>query len=407
MKQCFMVILATIVLTSIWLSGCGVSDNYMPNDEVQQKQQELEAQVKALQEELRQLKEQKKNETLQQAETYYEIIKFAGSRSPTTIKAVSSITVEEIGKSLAANSKMWSLVEATEDSVLMSRCQPEGEWNWIPCSGVYLKDYAEVKYRELMSEYYSQQYIDDQLYILEQAREESIAQAAQAAKEEAERKAAIDNLPVTYARKGSGRTPTFWTLSGSSNQYKLTLTTGWDGNISINWYQEDTSGTGSSLITLKANQVWRSTGISFGFPDAVEAGKTYEYIFNWNQSQKAVFFDITNVPTDGEWTITVSQMEPTTLRPLIDITLVVEYDGEFAYQSTTSSTWGISWRGVFSDNYSKVMENIQIPIHFRARKEDGGDNPLVLKIIYEGQVVTEDTAIGEDDEAWVYWEGPR
>ena len=100
-------------------------------------------------------------------------------------------------------------------------------------------------------------------------------------------------------------------------------------------------------------------------------------------------------------------MDTPTPRPQIGITLVVEYDGEFAYQSTTGSSWGISWRGVLSDNYSKVMENVQLPRHWRARKHDGGVNPLVLKIIYEGQVVAEDTAIGEDDEAWVYWEGPQ
>ena len=53
-KRWFMILL--VILTSMWLSGCGVSDDYVPKekyDELQQKQEQLQY-------ELNQLREQKK-----------------------------------------------------------------------------------------------------------------------------------------------------------------------------------------------------------------------------------------------------------------------------------------------------------------------------------------------------------
>lgn len=251
-----------------------------------------------------------------------------------------------------------------------------------------------------------QQHIQGQLYTIKQAAAQAAKEEADRLKEKADRLAAIDNLPVTYTMKGNDRTPSFWTPSGSSNyQYKLTLTTTWDGDISINWYQEDASGTGSSLITMQTMQVWRSTGISFGFPESVEAGKTYEYIFNWNKSHEVVFFNITNVPADGEWTITVSQMDVITLRPKVDITVVVEYEGRWAYQATSSSSWSFVWYGR-SGNENKVFENIQLPWFYRAQIDEEGTGSLVVKLLYNGQVVAQDTAIGKGGIARVLWEGP-
>ena len=263
----------------------------------------------------------------------------------------------------------------------------------------HVRDYAEGKYTELMSKYYSQQYINDQLALLEKPTE--------TVEEKVVEKAIVNTLPFTYTGKGNGRTPAFKFPSQTpSYQCKLTFTTTWDGDISMTWYLEDLSKMNPPFVVPV--QIWRSTGISFGLPDSVEAGKTYEYIFNRKSTSNAYFLEIGNVPTDGEWTITVSQMDTPTPRPQIGITLVVEYDGEFAYQSTyDGNSWGISWAGVFSGNYSKVWENVQIPRHWRARKEDGGSSSLVLKIIYNGEVVAENTAIGEDNEAWVYWEGPK
>lgn len=273
MKRYLIAVIIIPVLVSGLLLGC---DSVPPSEPTNS---ELQAQVETLQEELNQLREQEKVKALKQAGTYYAILEFCAIGS-SGASGIQILTADAVTNTLKASGAFWGLIKATEDPYLLSKCQPQGEWNITPCNCAQVKAYSEGKYTELMSKYYSQQYIDEQLYKLEQARQESAAQAAQAAKEEADRKAAIDNLPVTYRGIGSGRTPTFWTPSGSPNQYKLTLTPTWDGNISINWYQEDTSGTGANLITLKVNQVWRSTGISFGFPESVEAGKTYEYIFN-------------------------------------------------------------------------------------------------------------------------------
>jgi len=403
--------LIPIIIISVLVSGLLLGCDSEPKSTQTPTNSELQTQVETLQEELKQLREQEKAETIQKAEAYYAIVEFyvggssassstekptAGISEPTSIQP---LTVEAIVSSLTTSSKAWGLIKATEDPYLISTCQPN-EWGQMPVSYSYIKNYAEGKYRELMSEYYSQQYIDNRLYILEQARQES---ADQAAKEEAERMAAINNLPFTYTGKGSGRTPSFWTPSGSSNyQYKLTLTTAWDGDISINWYQEDTSGTKSSLITMQASQVWQSTGISFGFPDSVEAGKIYEYIFNWNKSNQVVFFDITNVPTDGEWTLTVSQMDVVTPRPKVGITLVVEYEGRWSYQQKGSFVWYGR-----SGNETKVFESIGLPWHYWAQISDEGTSPLVVKILYNDEAVAQDTAIGKDDVAYVFWEGPQ
>jgi len=271
-------------------------------------------------------------------------------------------------------------------------------------------DLNNIKWRV---EIIMQQHIQGQLNTIKQAADQAAAQAAKEEadrlKEEADRLAAIINLPFEYTGTGNGRTPSFWTPSGNSyyNQYKLTLTTTWNGGISINWYQEHISGTGSStLITMKTMDVWRSTGVSFGFPNTVRAGRTYEYIFRRKASQQITFFEITNIPADGEWEITVQMDDPPTPRPKVDVTVVVEYEGHWAYQVTSSSHWpAVVWSGR-TGNKSEVYDNIQLPWFCRAHISDEGASPLVLKILYNGQVVVQDTAIGKDDEVMVGWDGP-
>ena len=55
MRQYFTIIIVVVILTSIWLSGCGVSDDDMSREELQREQKELQAEVETLQEELKQL----------------------------------------------------------------------------------------------------------------------------------------------------------------------------------------------------------------------------------------------------------------------------------------------------------------------------------------------------------------
>lgn len=90
-----------------------------------------------------------------------------------------------------------------------------------------------------------------------------------------------------------------------------------------------------------------------------------------------------------------------TPKPEVDITVVVEYEGK----------WNGELRGgsgiVTSGNQSLVGENIEVPVEYTARKMDGGASPLVLKIPYNGQVVAQDTAMGEDNEASMFWERPQ
>lgn len=399
MKRYIIPTIIVLVLASGVIAGCSGVPSSEPTSTQTPTTSELQAQVEALQEELNQLREQKKAETLRKAEAYYAVVQYcsAGSSEEVTIKRA---TAEDIAQILTASGQFWGLIRATEDAYLLSKCQPQGEWHITPCSCSQVKDYAEGKYRELMSEYYSQQYIEEQLALLEHSMEESAIR-------ESEEKVVINNLPFTYTGKGNGRTPAFWNRPSVSPevQYKLTFTTTWDGDISITWYREDTlRGLKPNLITML---VWRSTGVSFGLPEQVEAGKTYEYIFNWsNSAQNALFLNIENAPVDGEWTITVSQMDFVIPKPELDITLVIEYEGKWAYQVTTTSSWSFVWYGLFSGNKSKVYENIQLPWHCRARKEDEGTDPLVVKLLYNGEVVAQDTAVGEDDEAYVFWEGP-
>lgn len=388
MKQYLIAVIIISVLVSGLLLGCDSE----PASTQTPTTTELQTQVETLQEELKQLREQKKAEILQQADAYYAIVKACSAKSSgeVTIKRISEV---DIGQILKDAGEFWGLIRATEDPYLLSKCQPQGEWHITPCSCSQVKSYAEGKYRELMSEYYSQQYIDDQLSILEQSMET------------VEEKAIVNTLPFTYTGKGNGRTPAFRGSRGDVIQCKLTFTTTWDGDISITWYREELEFAllKPRLITM---QVWQSTGISFGFPDSVEAGKTYEYIFNWNNSHEAVYLNIENVPADAEWTITVSQMDVATPKPKVDITVVVEYEGRWAYQATSSSSWSFVWYGR-SGNENKVFENIQLPWFYRAQIDEEGTGPLVVKLLYNGQVVAQDTAIGKGGIARVRWEGPQ
>ena len=282
-------IVIALVLVSVFLLGCGSVPPSEPASTQTPTTSELQAEVETLQEELNRLREQKKAETLQQAEAYYAVVQYcsAGSSGEVTIKRA---TAEDIAEILTASGQFWGLIRATEDAYLLSKCQPQGEWHITPCSCSQVKGYAEEKYRELMSEYYSQQYVDDQLSILEQSMEKSPAQKTE---EETEEKAVVN-----------------------------------------------------------------------------------------------------------------PEVEESTPKPKVDITVVVEYEGKWVYQVTTTSYWSFVWYGG-SGNTSKVFENIRVPWHYRAQISDEGTGPLVLKILYNGQVVAQDTAIGQDDIAYVFWEGPQ
>ncbi len=210
----------------------------------------------------------------------------------------------------------------------------------------------------------------------------------------------VPTAPVPFTYRGEGAIYTSPFQMETLTTYKVTFSTSGDGIFKF-WVRD----------TDNKNVRATESGNFLSSTTSVKASDTYEWIFDYKNQSQAVFLKIdeaSGVPPIGSWTISISPVGSVTPKPPPwDITLVIEYDGEYAYQSTTGTSWGISWVGVLSGNYSKVMENIQKTIHFRARKEDGGVSPLVLKIIFNGEVVAQDTAIGEDNEAWVYWEGPH
>ena len=78
----------------------------------------------------------------------------------------------------------------------------------------------------------------------------------------------ISSLPFTHTGEGEVRTPPFFLKE--STEYKLTFTTTWDGDFCIGWHDTE-----NELIR------YRNTGSWADFPDSVEAGKTYEYIFDF------------------------------------------------------------------------------------------------------------------------------
>jgi hypothetical protein len=245
-----------------------------------------QTEIDTLRNEIEQLKEQDKAKILKQAEAYYAIVKLLPAKSSGEFKIVTGDEMTEaIAEQIKASGKLWSLIKATEDPVLISECQPEGWLNQIPRSSSYIRSYAESKYRELMSKYYSQQYIDEQLSMLGQITEKTVA----------------------------------------------------------------------DVITPKTPK-----------PEVEEI-----------------------IP-----------------KPKLDITVVIEYEGKCVYQVTSSTSWGSFWR-TGSGNTNRVYENIQLPFHCRAEKYKEGDGTLVLQLLYNGEVVAQDTAIVGDDEAWVYWLGPK
>ena len=273
MKQYLIAVIIISVLVSGLLLGCD-------------SEADLQTEIDTLRSEIEQLKEQEKAENLQQAEAYYAIVELLPVQSSGEVKIVTGDEmVDAIAEQLRASGVFWGLIKATEDPYLLSICQPN-EWGQVTCSYSHVRNYAEGKYRELMSQYYSQQYIDDQLALLEQPME--------TVEDKVEEKAVVNPA-----------------------------------------------------------------------------------------------------------------VEESTPKPKLDITVIIEYEGKWAYQVTTTSSWSWVWYGSFSGNKSKVYENIQLPWHCRARKSDEGTVPLVVKLLYNGRVVAQDTAIGQDDEAYVFWEGPQ
>ena len=149
------VTLSILILVVLLMGGCGVSQEKYDEleqkyDKLQQNRDDLVSRIETLQDELNQLKEQKKAEILQQAEAYNAIVKLCSARSSEP-PSIQRITPEAIAESLKASGEFWNLITATGDPQLISLCQPN-EWGRT-CSCSQVRDYCEAMYKKLMAEY--------------------------------------------------------------------------------------------------------------------------------------------------------------------------------------------------------------------------------------------------------------
>lgn len=150
MKRCLIPILIILVLASGLLIGCSGEPSATP----ELTPAELQAEVKVLRDDLNQLRSQiraeKRASILKQADAYNAVVKFISDKNP---KPIASANMTNVQKTLQDEGKLWSLIKATGDPVLISSSQPQGVWNAIPVTRSSIKDYAEAKYQELMAEY--------------------------------------------------------------------------------------------------------------------------------------------------------------------------------------------------------------------------------------------------------------
>ncbi len=223
-----------------------------------------------------------------------------------------------------------------------------------------------------------------------------------------EEQVVVNAFPFTYKGKGKDITPPFRIENRGSTiaESKLTFITNWDGDISIRWCRAH-----DNVVEIE-----RNTGPPYwyDFPNNVKPGTMNEFIFTWDTNYDCYLY-IEHVPENGEWEIFVSNAKEiiesdvenrTPPEPIpspieeVDITVIIEYEGDWK-----GSLKGISGI-VTSGNKSLTWENIEVPVEYTARKIDGGTGPLTVKIVYEGQVVTEKTIV-EQDEVHVIWEGPQ
>ncbi len=212
----------------------------------------------------------------------------------------------------------------------------------------------------------------------------------------------LANTPsFTYTGKGNGKTPTFLLDRSKSEWWKTTFTTTWNGDISITGYE------------IRGDKpypdVWRSTGTWSDFPDSVESGVTYEFVDYWGTKEH--YLEISDAPSNGEWTITMSKVGQLIERPfhyyLGPLTVFFEYDGEWvqnvgrgskpeAGQHTASGNWRTTASRVDVDS---------LPIIWNFWRLDEGTGPMTLTLLYECQVVAQKTVV-EHDEVHVIWLAP-
>lgn len=204
------------------------------------------------------------------------------------------------------------------------------------------------------------------------------------------------SVPFTYEGEGGIFTSPF--LMETSTKYKMTFSTSWDGDFGFGFY--DTKN-------KHVFAMGRSTGSWVDFPDSVKTGRTYEWIFDWREPSQVVYLHIEGVPPKGtppigKWTISIARTGSVIVstKPKVDVTVIVEYEGKWHGELKGGSAIDTS------DERSLEFRNASVPVEYVARKTDGGANPLVLKLLYSGRVVAQETAGGDDKEARVFWQGP-
>ena len=200
-----------------------------------------------------------------------------------------------------------------------------------------------------------------------------------------------NTLPFKYAGKGNTKTPIFTMQTTYAKLWKISFTTTWDGECDIR------------LHTIMASRqealvICRSTGTWSDFPDQVKSGVTYEFIDYAHHFGKC-YFEISNVPPDGAWEISISEMGNIP-RQQFTYTVLLEYEGKpfgckgrycgslpIGNSTTTSITW----------------LNAEFPVVENLGRADHGTSPMTLKIIYEGQVVAQKTVVDKDEVHVIWW----
>ncbi len=83
-----------------------------------------------------------------------------------------------------------------------------------------------------------------------------------------------------------------------------------------------------------------------------------------------------------------------------DVTIVIEYEGKWEYIYKNSGGGG------GSGNRTLEYNNITLPIYLTVNKMDGGSGTLSLKLLYNGEIVAQDIAGENDNQAYTIWRGP-
>jgi hypothetical protein len=164
------------------------------------------------------------------------------------------------------------------------------------------------------------------------------------------------SVPFTYEGEGGIFTSPF--LMETSTKYKMTFSTSWDGAFGFGFYD---------IENKHIFAMGRSTGSWADFPDHVEAGKIYEWIFDWKDPSQMVYLHIEGVPPKGappigNWTISISR---TTEEEVID-TLPFTYTGKGnsrtpsimlhrSQKTKCTVAFTTSWSGDISMTWYKIV----------------------------------------------------